>query len=80
MIIGTPSSLAFLFFEELEVISLLTRKAVFLLTEELTFPPRDSIFSLHSLRFVKWVRLPVITNVFPSKEDFFRQSNGKNIA
>ena len=76
--------MAFLFFEELEVISLLTRKAVFLLTEELTFPPRDSIFSLHSLRFVKWVRLPVITNVFPSKVsigfDFFLQSNGKNIA
>ncbi len=52
-ITGMPSSFAFLFFPEVEVVSLLIRKLVFADTEPLTFPPRLSIFSFSSLRLAK---------------------------
>lgn len=56
-----PSSRAFLFLAELEVLSLLIRQTVLPVTLPVTFPPRASIFSFKALRFSKWFRLPVIT-------------------
>ncbi len=52
--ISTPSSFAFLFLEEADMVSLLIRKLVFDVTLPVTFPPLDSIRFFSSLRLAKF--------------------------
>lgn len=51
--------------------SLEIKYVVFLETEPETFPPLASISSLSALRFLKWLKEPVTTNVLPSRRRFF---------
>lgn len=53
VIIGTPNSLAFLFLDDAEAISLFTNTAVFLDTLPAAFPPRFSISACKSSRRAK---------------------------
>lgn len=65
--IGIPSSFAFLFFDELDVTSLLIRYVVFAVTELVALPPRASINACSSLRLAKCCTEPVMTKVIPAK-------------
>jgi len=65
------AAFAFLFFDELDVVSLLMRYAVLEVTEPDALPPLLSISSWSSLRLAKCSTDPVITKVSPSKVPSF---------
>ena len=58
---GMPSSIAFLFFPDVEAASLLMSAAVFFDTEPASFPPLSVIYSENASRFANVMTLPVIT-------------------
>ena len=63
--IGIPSSFAFLFLEDAELMSLLIRHTVFFVTLPVTLPPFASMASFMASRLSYRVRLPVITKLLP---------------